>query len=119
MFGRRPRHGPPSPHHLGPWNGAYYENVARVVRGGPVLAWNGKRAVQKPHPFGEEPPVPYIFTDGSFADPVTGEFHNAAGDGSMISVTGPEADAAAEALFGSQYLDWERCVAHGTVWGAS
>ncbi len=115
MFGRKPKR---DPHLLGPCKGAYYANVARIVPGGPVLAWNGKRVVQRPDPFGKGQPVAYMFSDGSWADPVTGNFWNDAKDGSMISVAGPEADAAAEALFGSHYPDWERCVAHGTVSGA-
>jgi hypothetical protein len=97
MFGRKGRKPLQA---LGPWKGEYYGNVARIVRGG------------------QEESEPYTFTDGSWADPVTGDFYNAAGDGSMIAVTGDEADAAAKALFGSMDPDgWHRHAAFGSVDG--
>jgi hypothetical protein len=92
MFGRnrgRPR--------FGPWQGRYFEDARRPVAGGVVIAWNGKRVVSYP-PVDTGRGV-YRFSDGSWADTVTGAMYSAPG-GELITVTGDDADRACVAFYG-------------------
>jgi hypothetical protein len=80
----------------GPWKGEYYDDSARM-RGGPVIAWRDKELVS--HPVIGHEWWPFRFADGSWADPVTGEFYDAPGPGKLLVVRGAEANEAARALW--------------------
>jgi hypothetical protein len=71
--------------------------VRRPVAGGVIVAWNGKEVVSCP-------PLRtgrgfYEFSDGSWANTMTGEMWSTSG-GELITVTGENADLACIAFFG-------------------
>lgn len=82
----------------GPYLGEYYETMARPIVYGPVVAWRGKKLVSRPSVSHET--WPFVFADGSWADPVTGEYYDAPGRGKLLVVTGAEANPASRALGG-------------------
>lgn len=82
----------------GSYLGESYENASRPIAYGPVVAWRGKKLMSRPC-IGHET-WPFRFADGSWADPVTGEFYDAPGRGKLLVVTGAEATAVSRALLG-------------------
>lgn len=83
---------------VGPYRGEYYDNMARPIAGGMIVAWRGKKLLAQPS-LGHDW-WPFVFSDGSWAEPTTGRFYDAPGRGKLIAVTGDEAKEAARAFGG-------------------